>query len=183
MSNGRNGNAAPSDLIPGPCSVGSWERNSLVVCTTILLGIWVAFLQVCQQYRCAGPRGGAAADRAVLFLGHRDGLRAHEPADHADPRRPLAALLAGHVRDRPVRARVHRLPQGPVRAGEMRPAVALPAAAARESVPVATRTAEDAVWCATFTPNAALSSVLPNPRTLHKTWLLPPRLTLSSPPP
>ena len=48
MSNGRDGNAAPSDLIPGPCSVGSWERNSLVVCATILLGIWVAFLQVCQ---------------------------------------------------------------------------------------------------------------------------------------
>ena len=52
MSNGRNGNAAPSDLIPGPCSVGSWERNSLVVRTTILLGVWAAFLQVCQQYRC-----------------------------------------------------------------------------------------------------------------------------------
>eukprot|EP01043_Picozoa_sp_COSAG02_P006347 COSAG02_NODE_179_length_31090_cov_49.813785_38_plen_569_part_00 len=31
MSNGKNGNAAPSDLIPGPCSVGTWERNSLVV--------------------------------------------------------------------------------------------------------------------------------------------------------
>ena len=31
MSNGKHGNAAISDLIPGPCSVGSWERNSFVI--------------------------------------------------------------------------------------------------------------------------------------------------------
>lgn len=30
-ASGRNDNAALSDLIPGPCSVGTWERNSLVM--------------------------------------------------------------------------------------------------------------------------------------------------------